>query len=87
MKANSLTIGLISRLLSFVSPQVFLGKYLERKYIIPMLNQAHTDYTYRTSVGQYWYRIYQNLEVSIQMSTRYSEDENGHLKFEKYSLF
>lgn len=56
--------------------QFFLGKYIDKKYIIPMYTKAHSEYQFRTSVGQYWIRIYQELEISFQMSTRFCESSS-----------
>ena len=73
MEIGSLIVRFIPGILSFVY-QFFIGKYIERKYIITMYNKAHADYTSRIAVGQHWISIYQDLEVSFQMSTRFCEN-------------
>jgi hypothetical protein len=63
-------VRFIPNILSFVY-QFFLDKYINRKYILPMYNKSHADYTSRTSIGQYWVGTYQDLELFFQMSTRF----------------
>jgi hypothetical protein len=92
MKASFLTIKFIPKILSLVY-QFFLGKYIERKYIMPMYIQADAEYKSRNSVGQHWIRTSQDLEISIQMSTRFCENpskiairNNSETIFEKVVL-
>lgn len=54
--------------------QFFLEKYIDRKYILPIYRQADSINRQRTSLGQSWIPIYEDLEVSFQMSTRFCEE-------------
>jgi hypothetical protein len=71
MEVNSLSLltRSIPKILSSYGKSIFC-KYIDRKYILPMYEKAHSVYKKNISLGRSWIPVYKNLEISFQMSTR-----------------
>jgi hypothetical protein len=72
MERSFLTVRFVTKIFSLIY-QFFFKKFIDRKYIMLLYKRFHSKYRFRTSVGKYWIEIYQNLEISFQMSTCFCE--------------
>lgn len=73
MNSNCQDVNFIHKALGYIY-QFFLGGNSDKKPTIALGGDTHAEY--QSSVGRYWIEIYQDLEVSLQISTCLCESES-----------
>ncbi|EDX85201.1 hypothetical protein S7335_2900 [Synechococcus sp. PCC 7335] len=51
----------------------YINKHIDQKHIMPLYEEAHAEYRRRTSLGSSWMKIHEDLEVSLEIPTRFCE--------------
>jgi hypothetical protein len=71
MDVKSYTPYIFRNLISYCQSVFF--KYINKKYVLPLYEKSDSMYKENSFLEHSWIPIYKNLEISLQMSTRFCD--------------